>query len=183
MNRGNQPTCSCPPDYLGDMCQYSKCEGFCENSGTCLQTSNGTKVCRCSSQFIGHQCELNKCLFCGTGECLTSTNGEVSCLCPNGRTQPSCYSCLDYCANGQCSVDTRTLLPQCKCPTGWQGYRCEVAAAPVDSSSTSGNTASIVIPVLLLLLLALLVVGAILWYKQRMRGSLWPGKSRSQSLR
>lgn len=32
------------------------------------------------------------------------------------------------------------------------------------------GTASIVIPVLLLLLLALLVVGAILWYKRRMRG-------------
>uniref|UniRef100_A0A3B4APF0 EGF-like domain-containing protein n=1 Tax=Periophthalmus magnuspinnatus TaxID=409849 RepID=A0A3B4APF0_9GOBI len=139
VNMGNQPTCSCPPEYLGDMCQYSKCEGFCENSGTCLQTSNGTKLCRCSSQFIGHRCELNKCIFCGTGECRTSPDGEVSCRCPNDRIQPSCYTCLDYCANGQCSVDT--------------------------------HTASIVVPVLLLLLLALLVVGAILWYKRRMRGA------------
>lgn len=36
------------------------------------------------------------------------------CSCPNGHVQPSCYTCLDYCANGQCSVDSRTLLPRCK---------------------------------------------------------------------
>lgn len=84
-----------------------------------------------------------------------------------------------------------------RCPVGWRGYRCEIEAASMDSSSSSGSkshssesllkkpalwfylltlncslagTASIVIPVLLLLLLALLVVGAILWYKRRMRG-------------
>ncbi|XP_023125210.2 low-density lipoprotein receptor-related protein 1 isoform X1 [Amphiprion ocellaris] len=182
VNMGNQPTCSCLPEYLGDQCQYSKCEGFCENDGTCLQTSNGTKHCQCPTQYIGYQCELDKCVFCGTGKCLTSSSGEVSCSCPNGQTQPSCYTCFDYCANGQCSVDPRSLLPQCKCPAGWRGYRCEIAAAAVDSSTSSGSTASIVVPVLLLLL-ALLVVGAILWYKRRMRGSLCPGKSRSQCSR
>ncbi|TKS77601.1 Prolow-density lipoprotein receptor-related protein 1 [Collichthys lucidus] len=171
VNMGNQPTCSCPLEYQGDQCQYSKCEGYCHNGGTCLQTSNGTKLCLCTTQYIGYQCELDKCLFCGTGKCLTSSSGEVSCSCPNGQTQPSCYTCLDYCSNGQCTVDTRTLLPQCKCPVGWTGYRCEIASSSVDSSASSGSTASIVIPVLLLLLLALLVVGAILWYKRRMRGA------------
>lgn len=83
---------------------------------------------------------------------------------------------------------------------GWSGYRCEIAAAPVDSSASSGSksdnsdhldlktknslllllflmvvislagTTSVVVPVLLLLLLAMLAVGAILWYKRRMRG-------------
>lgn len=85
-----------------------------------------------------------------------------------------------------------------RCPAGWSGYTCEIAAAPVDSSASSGSkshstdhmypkvsftcfssrmfvsaiagTASIVVPVLLLLLLALMAVGAILWYKRRMRG-------------
>uniref|UniRef100_A0A3Q2CY79 Low density lipoprotein receptor-related protein 1Ab n=1 Tax=Cyprinodon variegatus TaxID=28743 RepID=A0A3Q2CY79_CYPVA len=124
VSMGNQPTCSCKPEYQGDQCQYSKwqleglncfivaifltiplflssgkCEGFCQNGGTCLQTSNGTKLCQCPIQYTGHQCELNKCEFCGEG------------------------------------------------------------------------SASIVIPILLLLLLALLVVGAILWYKRRMRGA------------
>lgn len=109
VNMGNQPTCSCPPEYQGDQCQYSerqhemflrdgkkrsvwildlfcvfiscsgKCEGFCHNAGTCLQTSNGTKLCLCTTQYIGHQCELDKCLFCGTGKCLTSSSNEVTC--------------------------------------------------------------------------------------------------------
>ena len=56
-----------------------KCEGFCHNGGTCLQTSNGTKLCLCSTQYIGFQCELDKCQFCGTGKCLTSSSSEVSC--------------------------------------------------------------------------------------------------------
>ena len=55
------------------------CEGFCENGGTCLQTSNGTKLCQCQSQFHGHNCEVNKCDYCGDGKCLTSASGEVSC--------------------------------------------------------------------------------------------------------
>uniref|UniRef100_A0A8D3BMI9 Low density lipoprotein receptor-related protein 1Ab n=1 Tax=Scophthalmus maximus TaxID=52904 RepID=A0A8D3BMI9_SCOMX len=135
VNMGNQPTCSCPSEYLGDQCQYSQCEGYCHNGGTCLQTANSTKLCQCPTQYIGYQCELDKCLFCGTGKCLTSSSGEVSCRWVHCGI---CYSCLDYCANGQCSVDTRTLLPQCKCPVGWTGYRCEVAAASVDSSASSG---------------------------------------------
>uniref|UniRef100_A0A667YNG9 LDL receptor related protein 1 n=1 Tax=Myripristis murdjan TaxID=586833 RepID=A0A667YNG9_9TELE len=114
VSAGNQPTCSCPPEYQGDQCQYSKCEDFCQNGGTCLQTSNGTKLCQCPNQYHGQQCELDKCQYCGTGKCLISPLGEVSCSCPNGQTQPSCYTCLDFCTNGQCSVDPRTLLPQCK---------------------------------------------------------------------
>uniref|UniRef100_A0A3B3IEL5 EGF-like domain-containing protein n=1 Tax=Oryzias latipes TaxID=8090 RepID=A0A3B3IEL5_ORYLA len=111
VNMGNQPICSCRSEFQGDRCQYSKCEGFCQNGGTCLQTANGTKLCQCSNQFIGPLCDLNKCQFCGTGKCLTSSSGEISC-----------------------------------------------------------NT-SIIVPLLLLLVLAVLVVGAILWYKRRMRGA------------
>ena len=55
------------------------CEGYCENGGTCLQTSNGTKLCQCQSQYHGHHCELDKCQYCGDGKCLTSASGEVSC--------------------------------------------------------------------------------------------------------
>uniref|UniRef100_A0AAX7SPU8 EGF-like domain-containing protein n=1 Tax=Astatotilapia calliptera TaxID=8154 RepID=A0AAX7SPU8_ASTCA len=145
VSRGNQPTCSCLPEYLGDQCQYSKCEGFCENGGTCLQTSNGTKLCLCPTKYVGHQCELDKCQFCGTGKCLTSASGEVSCSCPNGQIQPSCYTCSNYCAHGQCSVDNRTLLPQCTCAVGWRGYRCDITA-PIESPTSSGSTASIIVP-------------------------------------
>ncbi|CDQ88247.1 unnamed protein product [Oncorhynchus mykiss] len=171
VSQGNQPTCRCPPEYLGDQCQYSTCEGYCENEAMCLQTANATKLCRCTPQFHGQLCELDKCEYCGpNGKCVPKASGEVMCSCPNGRTQPSCYTCLDFCTNGLCSIEPGTLLPQCKCSIGWRGYRCEVTASPVDSPDSSGSSASTIIPVLLLLLLALLVVGAILWYKRRMRG-------------
>lgn len=89
--------------------------------------------------------------------------------CPNGHVQPSCYTCLNYCTHGQCSVDTQTLLPQCKwdlssilsssfitchsnpnnclifvsrCYAGWDGYRCETAASSVNSPDSTSNRKS-----------------------------------------
>ncbi|XP_028824867.1 low-density lipoprotein receptor-related protein 1-like isoform X2 [Denticeps clupeoides] len=170
VNTGNQPTCRCPPDHVGDMCQYSKCESFCENGGTCVQLTNGSQKCRCPPRYLGAQCEVEHCTFCGSGDCLTSPSGEFSCRCPNGQIQPSCYTCDDFCFNGQCTVDTRTLLPQCRCPPGWDGFRCQLVS-PVQQPDNQSHTTSIVLPTLLLLLLALFVVGAILWYRRRMRGA------------
>lgn len=36
--------------------------------------------------------------------------------CTNGRIQPSCYTCdtNEYCANGQCSINPITRLPECR---------------------------------------------------------------------
>uniref|UniRef100_A0A8D0AW64 LDL receptor related protein 1 n=1 Tax=Sander lucioperca TaxID=283035 RepID=A0A8D0AW64_SANLU len=151
VSTGNQPTCGCPPDFLGDQCQYSNCEGHCLNKGTCLQSENGSKLCRCLPQYSGSTCEIDKCHYCRDGECIPSdgftSTGDFSCRCTNGRVQPSCYTCdtNEYCANGQCSINSITRLPEC--------------------------TASIVIPVLLLLLLVLLAAGALFWYRRRMRGA------------
>ncbi|MEQ2206785.1 hypothetical protein XENOCAPTIV_002905 [Xenoophorus captivus] len=139
VSMGNQPTCSCKPDYQGDQCQYSKCEDFCQNGGTCLQTSNGTKLCQCPIQYTGHHCELDKCQFCGEGKlsCYRWTvkkmNSFLMCLCSctNGHTQSSCYTCLDYCAQGQCSFDTRTLLPTCSAK-GFQHHRMTNGAMNVE---------------------------------------------------
>ncbi|XP_035377067.1 low-density lipoprotein receptor-related protein 1 isoform X2 [Electrophorus electricus] len=167
---GNQPMCQCPDGHLGDQCQYTQCEGFCEQGGTCQQTANGTRHCRCPPRFLGPTCDLDKCLYCGQSKCVPQHSDSVLCSCANDRIQPSCFTCNDFCINGQCSVDPRTMLPQCKCPTGLHGFRCELASR-VDSGDSSGNAASVIIPVLLLLMLALLVVGAILWYKKRMRGA------------
>ncbi|KAG5837960.1 hypothetical protein ANANG_G00218680 [Anguilla anguilla] len=175
VTRGNQPACSCPADYLGDKCQYSKCHGFCQNGGTCLQLSDGTMHCRCPLQFEGSACEVDKCHYCKDGKCIHgnsySLTGEVTCNCTNGSIQPSCYTCEDYCIHGLCSINTHTTLPECSCLTGWSGNRCQLVAAPVDSSVSNDKTTSIVIPVLLLLLVVLLVGGAIFWYKRRMRGA------------
>ncbi|XP_035237468.1 low-density lipoprotein receptor-related protein 1-like isoform X1 [Anguilla anguilla] len=187
VTRGNQPACSCPADYLGDKCQYSKCHGFCQNGGTCLQLSDGTMHCRCPLQFEGSACEVDKCHYCKDGKCIHgnsySLTGEVTCNCTNGSIQPSCYTCEDYCIHGLCSINTHTTLPECSCLTGWSGNRCQLVAAPVDSSVSNDKTTSIVLPVLLLLLVVLLVGGAIFWYKRRMRGSVWLGKSCSRRSR
>uniref|UniRef100_A0A672KNY8 LDL receptor related protein 1 n=1 Tax=Sinocyclocheilus grahami TaxID=75366 RepID=A0A672KNY8_SINGR len=169
VNQGNQPTCHCPKGFLGDQCQYSHCEDFCKNGGTCMEMMDGTKHCQCSESYFGPQCELNKCEYCGTGKCEVLGSG-ITCKCANDIQGPTCYTCDDFCIEGQCSVDPHTMLPQCRCHTGWSGFRCELNVAPVQNSD-SGSTPSVVIPVVLLLLLALLVVGAILWYKKRMRGA------------
>ncbi|XP_078803799.1 low-density lipoprotein receptor-related protein 1 isoform X7 [Oryzias latipes] len=174
---GNQPTCHCPADFLGDQCQYRSCEGYCLNKGTCLQRDNGSMVCRCPPQFTGSTCEIDRCHYCRDGTCIPSdglsSTGEVTCRCKNGRIQPSCYTCdtNGYCANGQCFMNLSTRLPECRCSPGWSGYRCESVASSSESSSSGGRTASIVVTVMILLLLVLLGVGALLWYRRRMKGA------------
>uniref|UniRef100_A0A8C4HE85 EGF-like domain-containing protein n=1 Tax=Dicentrarchus labrax TaxID=13489 RepID=A0A8C4HE85_DICLA len=119
VSAGNQPTCHCPSDFLGDQCQYRSCEGHCLNKGTCLQSENGSKLCRCLPQYIGSTCEIDKCHYCRDGECIPSNSftstGDFTCRCTNGRIQPSCYTCdtNEYCANGQCSINPITRLPEC----------------------------------------------------------------------
>ncbi|GLD64343.1 low-density lipoprotein receptor-related protein 1-like protein [Lates japonicus] len=177
VSAGNQPTCRCPPDFLGDQCQYRSCEGHCLNKGTCLQSENGSLLCRCMPQYTGSMCEIDKCHYCRDGECIPSNSfsptGDFTCRCTNGRVQPSCYTCdtNEYCANGQCSINPITRLPECRCSPGWTGHRYESVAKGESAPGSGGRTASIVIPVLLLLLLILVAGGALFWYRRRMRGA------------
>uniref|UniRef100_A0A3B3RZD4 LDL receptor related protein 1 n=1 Tax=Paramormyrops kingsleyae TaxID=1676925 RepID=A0A3B3RZD4_9TELE len=161
------PACRCIPGFTGPVCNLHtcKCDGHCENGGTCLQVSSGSIQCRCPPQYNGVNCEVDRCHYCKDGKCIPTNShkptGEVTCRCPNGKIQPSCYTCSEYCVNGQCSVNPQTQLPECRWDLGPQGL----------SVSLPAGTASIVIPVLLLLLVALLVVGGILWYRKRMSGA------------
>uniref|UniRef100_A0AAQ5YCC6 EGF-like domain-containing protein n=1 Tax=Amphiprion ocellaris TaxID=80972 RepID=A0AAQ5YCC6_AMPOC len=174
VSAGNQPTCSCPADFLGDRCQYRSCENHCLHKGTCLQSEDGSKLCRCLPQYTGSTCEIDKCHYCRDGECIPSngftTTGDFTCRCTNGRVQPSCYTCdtNEYCANGQCSINPITRLPECR-------YGAEYEVCCLNSFlmfvCLYAGTTSIVIPVLLLLLLLLLGVGALFWYRRRMRGA------------
>uniref|UniRef100_A0A3P9JA40 EGF-like domain-containing protein n=1 Tax=Oryzias latipes TaxID=8090 RepID=A0A3P9JA40_ORYLA len=154
LNAHKQPKCRCQPNFGGERCevdQSGSCEGYCLNKGTCLQRDNGSMVCRCPPQFTGSTCEIDRCHYCRDGTCIPSdglsSTGEVTCRCKNGRIQPSCYTCdtNGYCANGQCFMNLSTRLPE------W--------------------TASIVVTVMILLLLVLLGVGALLWYRRRMKGA------------
>lgn len=138
-----------------------------------MQSSDGSRQCHCPPRFIGKKCEVDKCHYCRDGKCIPTNiyqpHGDVTCSCTSGRIQPSCYTCEGYCANGQCTLSA-TNYPQCKCPLGWEGHRCENPATN-ENAESSGRTASIVIPLVLLILLVLLIGGAVLWYRKRMRGA------------
>uniref|UniRef100_A0A8B9CK99 LDL receptor related protein 1 n=89 Tax=Aves TaxID=8782 RepID=A0A8B9CK99_9AVES len=168
VNQGNQPNCRCPPSFIGDRCQYRQCFDYCENEGVCQMTASGAKQCRCPPQFEGAQCQENKCSRCQEGKCsINKQNGEVSCICPDGKVAPSCLTCDDYCMHGgTCSISDKTQLPECLCPVGMTGTRCEDF---IVSEQQSNRTASIIIPILLLLIL--LTVVAFVWYKWRIKGA------------
>ncbi len=36
------------------------------------------------------------------------------CRCANNIQRVTCYTCDDFCIEGQCSVDPHTMLPQCR---------------------------------------------------------------------
>lgn len=36
------------------------------------------------------------------------------CRCANNIQRVTCYTCDDFCIEGQCSVDPLTMLPQCR---------------------------------------------------------------------
>uniref|UniRef100_A0A8C1IY40 Low density lipoprotein receptor-related protein 1Ab n=1 Tax=Cyprinus carpio TaxID=7962 RepID=A0A8C1IY40_CYPCA len=125
VNQGNQPTCRCPKGFLGDQCQYSHCEDFCKNGGTCMEMMNGTKHCQCSESYFGPQCELSKCEYCGTGKCEV-LGSRITC-----KYRPTCYTCGDFCIEGQCSIDPHTMLPQCRAK-GFQHQRMTNGAMNVE---------------------------------------------------
>uniref|UniRef100_A0A8C2EPV9 Low density lipoprotein receptor-related protein 1Aa n=1 Tax=Cyprinus carpio TaxID=7962 RepID=A0A8C2EPV9_CYPCA len=173
VNRGNQPTCSCPTDFLGDQCQYRSCDGFCDHGGTCMQSSNGSRQCRCPPRFIGNNCEVDKCHYCRDGKCIPTNinqpHGDVTCSCTSGRIQPSCYTCEEYCANGQCSLSA-TNFPQCKCALGWEGHRCD-SPATNENAESSGRKSIFRFYNMVLLNIYIFDDGAVLWYRKRMRGA------------
>ncbi|KAI4823426.1 hypothetical protein KUCAC02_012010 [Chaenocephalus aceratus] len=179
------PTCRCPKGFTGPTCNRQTCQDYCLSGGNCSVNMGNQPTCSCPPEYQGDQCQYTNCEgFChNAGTCLQTANFTKICTCPSQFIGHLCEleKCY-FCGTGKCLTSASGEV-SCRCPEGWTGYRCEIAAPSVDSATSSGSSASVVIPVLLLLLLALLVVGAILWYKRRMRGSLWRGKSRSQSSR
>lgn len=60
-----------------------KCDGPCDNGGTCMKSSDGSRQCRCPPQFIGNNCEVDKCHYCHNGKCIPTNlyqpHGDVTC--------------------------------------------------------------------------------------------------------
>lgn len=168
VNLGNQPNCRCLADYIGDKCQYRKCYGYCDNDGVCQLSANGTRQCRCTPLFEGSRCEKNRCDRCKDGRCSLK-NGDVLCVCTDGRVAKSCLTCDNYCLNGGiCSINRYTEMPECQCPSDRTGPTCEQF---VGQPQPSSKTTSIVIPIVVILLLLLLGIGIFAWYRHRMSGA------------
>uniref|UniRef100_A0A3B3V0A2 EGF-like domain-containing protein n=1 Tax=Poecilia latipinna TaxID=48699 RepID=A0A3B3V0A2_9TELE len=175
--------CRCQPSYVGARCEVNQCRDYCKNGGTCTSSHTGTPTCRCPKGFTGPNCNLHTCQdYClNGGSCLVSMGNQPTCSCKPEYQGDQCqYSkCEGFCQNGGTCLQTSNGTKLCQCPTQYTGHQCEL-----DKCQFCGDgkcftqrcllltvSASVVIPILLLLLLALLVVGAILWYKRRMRGA------------
>uniref|UniRef100_A0AAR2M698 Low density lipoprotein receptor-related protein 1Ab n=1 Tax=Pygocentrus nattereri TaxID=42514 RepID=A0AAR2M698_PYGNA len=200
LNARSQPKCRCPTSYSGERCEIDQCRDYCKNGGTCTASHAGAPTCRCLTGFTGPNCNLNTCKdHCQNGgTCAVSQGNQPMCHCPDGFLGDQCQyrHCDGLCDNGGTCLQTANGTKQCRCTAQFQGPTCSVDKCmycgdgkcmpkrpegvacrykPLfvvsNMFSLCADAASVIIPVLLLLILALLVVGAILWYKKRMRGA------------
>uniref|UniRef100_A0A671R1W9 Low-density lipoprotein receptor-related protein 1-like n=1 Tax=Sinocyclocheilus anshuiensis TaxID=1608454 RepID=A0A671R1W9_9TELE len=182
LNAWNQPKCRCPTSYSGERCEINQCRDYCQNGGTCSPSRTGAPTCRCQTGFTGPKCNLHVCNnYCQNGgNCTVNQGNQPTCRCPKGFLGDQCqYShCEDFCKNGGTCMEMMNGTKHCQCSELYFGLQCELNKCEYCGTGKcevlgSGITCtpSVVIPVVLLLLLALLVVGAILWYKKRMRGA------------
>ncbi|XP_064605983.1 slit homolog 3 protein-like [Liolophura sinensis] len=93
--------CSCPPGYVGNLCQiFDPCEVNCNDRGICVADGSGY-VCDCEVGFRGTNCENTT---CGEGTCQ---NGGIchlgGCLCKLGYTGDICLTESFILSNGSFS--------------------------------------------------------------------------------
>uniref|UniRef100_A0AAZ3P2N0 EGF-like domain-containing protein n=1 Tax=Oncorhynchus tshawytscha TaxID=74940 RepID=A0AAZ3P2N0_ONCTS len=200
LNTRQQAKCQCQPSFTGERCEVNQCRDYCKNGGACTASVVGSPTCRCLKGFTGPQCKLHTCQdYCHNGgNCTVSQGNQPTCRCPPEYLGDQCqYSeCVGYCENEAMCLQTANATKLCRCTPQFHGQLCELdkceycgpngKCVPKASGeligrcciflidgcvALSAGSASTIIPVLLLLLLALLVVGAIFWYKRRMRGA------------
>ncbi|XP_065184574.1 platelet endothelial aggregation receptor 1-like [Sycon ciliatum] len=85
-------TCSCPPGYAGNLCEYPVCNVACQNNGTCA----GPNHCHCPPSYKGKQCE--ECTSYGRQQCqhdpmcavYEETSGECCPACRHHYWRNNC---------------------------------------------------------------------------------------------
>ncbi|XP_071965386.1 uncharacterized protein [Antedon mediterranea] len=86
--------CSCPTAYSGTRCEVGdpcQLDNFCQNGGTCLQTSSSSSlfICQCPSGTSGSLCEL----AVDCGGLSNIINGEVSYVSGTTFGMSATYTC------------------------------------------------------------------------------------------
>lgn len=117
--------CQCSESYFGPQCEQNKCEycgtGKCEVLGsgiTCKYVPAHSTHCfhslpALSLSLFEIRSHINMDQLCAV-YVGTMIIYVLLCRCDNNIQRPSCYTCDDFCIEGQCSVDPHTMLPQCR---------------------------------------------------------------------
>ncbi|UYV74247.1 LRP1B [Cordylochernes scorpioides] len=145
---GKQVACTARPPRpsslpeKGSHDNHAQCKLNCLNKGICMLSADKKPYCRlymlpprCPHQFEGEKCHIYRCTnYCENhGRCYFVEHGDnpnppMRCNCPPQWTGERCSTplrlCDKYCHNnGVCAV--RYGVPECVCPTGFQGPRCQ----------------------------------------------------------
>ncbi|XP_067627209.1 prolow-density lipoprotein receptor-related protein 1 isoform X1 [Eurosta solidaginis] len=131
------PKCICQPQFEGELCEHSRCSGYCLNYGLCTVApqipGSGDAPplkCSCTPGWSGPRCETSvpECQSrCHNGGSCLITDEGMKCTCPELYVGEQCEHCVNLtCANGGICRQTLKGTTQCECPDGFTGKRCEV---------------------------------------------------------
>ncbi|XP_017570679.1 neurogenic locus notch homolog protein 1-like isoform X2 [Pygocentrus nattereri] len=110
LDRGDQYTCRCPPQWTGRFCEDDVDECLldptvCKNGGTCVNFPGGHS-CACVNGWSGVDCSENidDCLSsaCASGSTCVDRVASFFCLCQPGRTGLLCHL-VDVCIRNPCA--------------------------------------------------------------------------------
>ncbi|KAL6472199.1 hypothetical protein MHYP_G00183870 [Metynnis hypsauchen] len=114
LDRGDQYTCKCPPQWTGRFCEDDVDEclldpAVCKNGGTCVNFPGGHS-CVCVHGWSGFDCSENvdDCLLsaCASGSTCVDRVASFFCLCPPGKTGLLCHL-NDMCIRNPCAEGQR----------------------------------------------------------------------------
>ncbi|XP_013411103.1 prolow-density lipoprotein receptor-related protein 1 [Lingula anatina] len=173
--------CRCYPSFSGKKCELkANCTNdYCLNGGTCLPApSPGEPVfCHCAEGYKGKRCEeANSCeyfLCKHDGICRMGDDGP-ECSCSPGWMNKHCdqpwpKQCRNHCFNGgTCLTCTNATCNSCRCPSGWDGDRCENMVVG-SKSGTAMSAVNVVVPLCIILLIVLVIIVVVVFLKKRRR--------------